>query len=289
MTGQKESTLKYILFFLLGVAFLATGGILVKLSNLPPISTGFYRLLLSIPILYPFAKKELNKLEKKDIFLILFAGSFFAMDLVFWNISLHMTTVANSNLLANMVPFTIIPISYFVYKKKLPKFFLIGLIITLVGVTVLVSGKFSPSLKSFEGDAFAFVASIFYSLFLLRVSEARKRVSALTIMFIAGIGGSITFFIVMLPFEGIHYPKTVYEFAPLIATALVSQVFGQGILSYCAGKLDVLLSSALVLTQPVIAAIYSYFIFKENLTLQEIIGIVIVLAGIFFAKRGFEG
>ncbi|WP_369797086.1 EamA family transporter [Cetobacterium sp. ZOR0034] len=35
-----------------------------------------------------------------------------------------------------------------------------------------------------------------------------------------------------------------------------------------------------------IAALYSYFIFRENLTFQEIFGILIVLIGIYLAKIG---
>ncbi|MGL5797990.1 MAG: EamA family transporter, partial [Cetobacterium sp.] len=86
--------------------------------------------------------------------------------------------------------------------------------------------------------------------------------------------------------EGLHYPKNINEILPLVGLALVSQILGQGLLSYCIGKIDITLSSVLVLSQPIIAALYSYFIFRENLTFQEIFGILIVLIGIYLAKIG---
>lgn len=54
MNITRNNETKYLLLVILSICFLATGGILVKLSNLPPINTGFYRVLFSIPILLPF-------------------------------------------------------------------------------------------------------------------------------------------------------------------------------------------------------------------------------------------
>lgn len=102
---NNESINKHIFYIILAICFLATGGIFVKLSSLPPIATGFYRILFSIPLLYPFVKDEIKKIEFKNIILIILAGIFLALDLIFWNISFSFTTVANANLLANLVPF----------------------------------------------------------------------------------------------------------------------------------------------------------------------------------------
>ncbi|WP_258861943.1 DMT family transporter [Streptococcus milleri] len=95
----------------------------VKLSSLPPINTGFYRVLFSIPMLLPLIKKEDIQLSKKQILTIVLAGAFLAGDLTLWNISFSYTSVANANLLANLTPFTVIPFSYFFFKEKMTKRF----------------------------------------------------------------------------------------------------------------------------------------------------------------------
>ncbi|MGL5657314.1 MAG: DMT family transporter [Fusobacteriaceae bacterium] len=286
--NKNQRQLGYIGLNLLATCFLATGGIFVKLSALPPIATGFYRILFSIIALYPLVKIDLQsvKIDKKDLLLLLCGGAFLGLDLIAWNKAMYLTSMANANLLTNFVPFTIIPVSYFLYKKKVSKTFMVGLIVTFIGLIVLMLGKLDPSPENFKGDMLAFLASIFYAFFLLTVSDLRKRMYASTIMFISAFGGVIVLFIAMILSEGIQYPQSMVELIPLLALTVCSQIFGQGLLSYCIGKIDVVLSSVLLLIQPVVAAVYSYFIFEESIMFQEAIGIFIILIGIFYAKRG---
>ena len=90
----------------------------------------------------------------------------------------------------------------------------------------------------------------------------------------------------MIYSEGFQYPQNTAQLLPLIALTVCSQIFGQGLLSYCIGKIDIVLSSILLLIQPVIAAFYSYLIFWESIMFKEAVGIFIVLIGIFYAKKG---
>ncbi|MBP2856063.1 DMT family transporter [Dickeya oryzae] len=275
-----------IFVVILSVCFLALGGIFVKLSNLGPINTGFYRVLLSMPMLLPFAIKR--KLAAKDIFIMMFAGVFLAFDLLLWNISFGLTTVANANLLANLVPFTIIPISYFLYKEKIPAGFLVGIVITLVGLVVLIKGKAVPTRNNLYGDFLAFSTSIFYALFLSTVYTLRKRVSATEIMFYSAFGSLLVLFPASCLMEGFQFPSDFSDWWPLLGLALFSQILGQGGLSYSLGRITPLLASVLVLSQPVISACYALMIFREKLSPMEMSGIFVVLSGIFFSKRSFN-
>lgn len=105
MKQNRTNDSKYIFLIFLAIYFLATGGIFVKLSPLPPINTGFYRVLFSIPMLMPFLKKsELQALNRKQITTIVLAGAFLAGDLTLWNNSFSYTSVANANVLVNLTP-----------------------------------------------------------------------------------------------------------------------------------------------------------------------------------------
>ncbi|MEK4841384.1 DMT family transporter [Bacillus sp. FSL L8-0152] len=280
----RNNETKYILLVFLAICFLATGGIFVKLSDLPPINTGFYRVLLSIPLLLPFVWKELNKVSKKDILLILLAGVFLAGDLILWNVSFYYTSVANANLLANLVPLVIIPFSFFIFKEKITRTFFIGSIITISGVIVLVSGKAVITTDNLFGDMLAFLTAFFYAFFLLTVYKVRERVSASIIMFVSAFGSAVTIFIAMFFTEGVYIPSSSSEWLPLIGLAIFSQILGQGLLSFCLGKVNVALSSILVLLQPIVAAIYAWFIFTQKLTIVEIMGMLISLVGIYIVK-----
>lgn len=282
---EHKNELKYILLIFVAVCFLATGGIFVRLSVLPPIHVAFYRIILSIPFLFPFVLKDLKTISKKDILHILLAGVFFGIDLSIWNISFIYTSVANATLLTNLVSFTVVPVSYFLFKEKIPKKFLLSIGITLVGVTILLNGKMVPNQSSFFGDFLAFLASFFYALYILMVYRARDRVNAMTVIFICSFSAAITIFSIMIFKEGFIIPKTFNDIYPLLGTAVFSQFIGQVLMGFCLGKVKASLSSVLLLMQPVIAAIYSFTLFGESLTIVEILGICITLIGVYYAKK----
>lgn len=210
---------------------------------------------------------------------------FLGLDLLFWNISFSYTTVANANLLANLAPFTIIPLSFLFYNERITLNFLAGLALTIVGLFILISGKSIISASHLYGDMLAFMTSVFYAIFMLIVYKVRKKYNAMTIMYYSAYGSLLVLLPAALLVEGFKMPVTFNDWWPLIALALFSQIFGQGGLSFCLGRIKPIIASILVLMQPVISAIYALILFAERLTLLEISGIAIILAGVFGAKR----
>lgn len=285
MNNNRCNSAKYIFLIFLAICFLATGGIFVKLSPLPPINTGFYRVLFSIPMLLPFIKKsDLQSLSYKQVVTIVLAGAFLAGDLTFWNSSFSYTTVANSNLLVNLTPFTVIPVSYFLFKEKMTPKFLLGGLVTLLGVFVLMANKVTVSPERLLGDSMSLGASVFYAMFMITVYKLRDTVKSNVIMFLSAFGTFLVLAAVIFFTEGFYVPKNFEELWPLLALALVSQILGQGLLAYCLGKVNASLSSLITLSQPVVAALYAWVIFQEHLNLQSIIAIIITLTGVYLAK-----
>lgn len=287
MIIRKNET-KDVFLELIAVAFLATGGIFVKLSALPPINTGFYRVLFSLPFLFPLAYKNLKQLKKKDVIILFFAGVFLAGDVSLWNLSFSYTSVANANLLANLTPFTVIPVSYFLFKEKIPRFFFLGAGITLLGVFVLLGGKASPCSANYFGDFLALCASFFYAGFLLISYRLRDRIESSVIMFVSGFGSAATLFVTSNLVEGFQVPKGIEQLWPILGLTICLQVVGHNLLAHCQGKINVNLSSIICLSQPAIASIYSLIIFAETISLMEIFGIVIVIIGVFLVKSQYK-
>lgn len=282
MKQNRTNNNKYILLIFLAIYFLSTGGIFVKLSPLPPINTGFYCVLFSIPMLTPFFKKsELQALIRKQIATIILAGAFLARDLTLWNSSFSYTSVANANLLVNLNLFNVIPVSYFLFKEKMMPKFLFGGLITLIGVLVLMTNKVSMSPDRLLGDSLSLGSSIFYAMFMITVYKLRDSVTSTIIMFISTFGTLLVLATVIFFTEGFYVPQ---NFGELLALALVSQILGQGLLAYCLGKANACLSSLITLSQPVVAALYAWVIFNESFNLQTIIAILITLTGVYLSK-----
>ena len=278
----------YILLELLAVAFLATGGIFVRSCSLSPINCGFYRMLFALPFLFWGARKELTLLSKKEIGILLLSGIFFATDVGLANVAFRITSVANVNLLSTLTPLTIVPVTYFVFKEKIPKLYPVGLLVSLIGVFVLVSGKINPTEANYVGDIMAFASSVFYAMFLLVSYKMRQRISGSTILFVAGVGSVVTFFVYASAFEGFQIPTTGKDILLLMGLALCMQVIGQGLFAYCQGKMSVNISSVVGLIQPSFAVVYSWIMFSEKLSIMELLGIFIVVTGIFLVKMQYK-
>lgn len=284
----RENQTRFVLLELVAVCFCASSGIFVRYSALGPVNTGFYRMLFAIPILWLLARKDLKGIAKKDMLLMLLTGVLFSGDIILFNLSLSMTSIANTNLFTNLTTFTVIPVSCLVFKEKLPKHLLTGAAIAVVGVVVLILGKAEPSPSHYVGDLLAFCASIFYGLYLLASYRLRERFSNHVITFFCLISCIFVMPLYIVPVEGFEIPHGFAEIWPLLGLAICLQVFGHNLMGYCQGKVSVNLSSIVVLTQPAVAALYSFFFFGERLTWMEIVGICIVIVGVYLAKRQYD-
>lgn len=198
-----------IFLVFLCICCLATGGIFVRYSELGPISTGMYRVLFSLPVFLWMSRGQHAEISRNGKILAVLAGAFLAFDLILWNISFSYTTVANANLLANLVPFTVVPLSYWLYREKVRRAFFIGGGIVLIGLVILLSGKIEPSPRYFKGDLLAACTSIFYGLFIITIYKLRHQSPTLLIMSYASIGSLLVLTPVALLVEGVQTPQTL--------------------------------------------------------------------------------
>ena len=280
-----------MVLLLLAVACLAASGIFVRLSELGPITTAAYRILLAMPLAFIWYKIESREEHRaigiRDMALLQTGGVFLGIDLTLWHISLHLTTIANANLLANLMPFTVIPLLFFFYREKISKGFWLALLIVISGLIMLVSGKTEIMASNLKGDMLAIIASLFYGLYFITVYHLRKIRSYGTgyIMFFSGFGSLLIFVPCALIFETGYYPVTIEGIVVLVLLAVVSHIFGLGLLAASLKEVKASLSSVLLLSQPVIAAGFAYLIFNEKLTLTESLGVIVVTLGIYLAKR----
>lgn len=279
-----------VLALILCVAFLALGGIFVRLSLLAPINTAFYRMLFALPIFYALAISRGNPLQQarrhlnlQNKALCLLSGAFLALDLVLWNISFAYTTVVNANLLCNLVAFTVVPLSYCLFKEKPQHSFYLSAPLMIIGLLLLLSTKSQQGTQPLLGNLLALATSFFYGLFLITIYRLRSRIDVMVLMYYSCIGSLLT----LIPFvcyEGWQLPSSFRAIYPLLGLALLSQVLGQGGLSYVLGHVNAILASLLMLSQPAISALYAFLLFGEQLTLQQALAIAVILLGLFIGK-----
>src|SRR5689334_18035312 len=87
----------------LGATFIALSPIFVRLSDVGPTASAFWRVALAMPLLWPLVLASRRGHDAPpDWKWLLLAGAAFAGDLAFWHGSIRFTSVANATLLANL-------------------------------------------------------------------------------------------------------------------------------------------------------------------------------------------
>ena len=281
----------------LAVAALLLGGvaiggspIFVRLSEVGPLATAFWRVFLA---LFPFF--VMSRLAKEgdeqpsglgDYILLLLPGVFLAIDLVAWHLSLHMTSVANATLLANLAPVFVTLGSWLLFRVRITPVFLTGLALALIGIVVLKGGPQAIGGGQLAGDATAVTAAFFYAGYMLALGHVRSRFSAPRILVWTTLSATVCLLPIAFFFEGSLMPSTLFGWAILAGIAFISHAGGQGLFTYALAYLPTAFSALTLLLQPVVAALLAWALLSEPIGAMQAVGGLIVLAGILIARRG---
>ncbi len=273
----------------LGIAF---APILVRLSELEPVATAFFRLLLSLPLLAVWMGIDRGRTRMRkpgsspgSKWLLLLPGLFFAGDLAFWHWSIMLTTVANATLLVNFAPIYVTLGAVFIFREQISGSFIAVLIMSISGAAILMGTSANLSREFLTGDIFAMIAAVFYAAYILAVGRLRAHYSTGTIMFWSSLSAALILLPVTLISGESFRPESLYGWGILLALAWFSHAGGQGLITFALAHLPVAFSSVSLLVQPVAAAILAWIIFGESLGWLQICGGVMVLAGIYLARR----
>lgn len=273
----------------LGIGF---APIFVRLSEVGPSATAFYRLLIALPVLWCWKLREPPPLEPyrrpasvRDFLGLSLAGLLFVGDLSIWHWSMQYTTVANSTLLTNVAPIFVTLGAWLFYGESITFIFLLGMILALIGSGLLVGLSADVSPDHVWGNILAMVAAFFYAGYMLAVKQLRRTFTSLSIMAWSGLAACLGFFLVAwIPGERL-WPETLSAWLVLAGLSLVSHLMGQTLIAFALGHLPASYSSVALLLQPVMAGVMAWIWFQERLSSWQIMGAVLVLVGIAISSR----
>ncbi|MBB3975602.1 drug/metabolite transporter (DMT)-like permease [Rhizobium azooxidifex] len=270
----------------------AIGGspIFVRLSEIGPMATAFWRVALAlVPLLVFFRMTEKRQAAGpaglRDMVALALPGVFLAADLVAWHAAIHVTTVANATLLANLAPVFVTAVGWLFLGASISRAFLIGLTVAITGIVVLKGGLSGLSEGNPVGDALAILAALFYAGYMLGVARLRGRFDTARVMLWSTASAAVCLLPVVLLTENQFFPVTLFGWAMLLGLALISHAGGQVAITYALAYLPTAFSSLTLLIQPVVAALLGVVVLGEGVSITQAIGGAIVLCGILYARR----
>ncbi|WP_035002546.1 DMT family transporter [Bhargavaea cecembensis] len=269
---------------MVGVITLAFSAIFVKLVSADAGVTAFYRMLFSVLVMAPaFLLKyrhEVKLISKKDWLFSVIAGVFLAFHFILWFESLNYTSVASSTVLVTLQPIFAFAGTYLFFKERLSvKTILSGLI--AIGGSVLISwGDFQLGGEAFFGDMLALAACALITGYLLFGQDVRQRISLITYTFIVYSVSTIAIFFYVIAVGESFGPYPAMDWFWFAMLAILPNLFGHTLFNWSLRYVSTNVISIAILFEPVGAAVLAYYIFNETLIPTQIVGGLVVLAGI---------
>ena len=277
----------------LGVLFLSTSAIFVKLAEAPSGIIAFYRLLFTLCFLIPALlcrkkeRKQLWQLSARQWRLAVVSGALLAIHWVMWFESLRYTSVASSTVLVSLQPLFSILWGGLLLHETVTKQGMAGVFLAIAGSVIIGWGDFQVSGAAFWGDVLSFMSAGVISLHFLVGQILRKELDMLPYTAVCYSASTVCLAVYALvtgqPFTG-YSLQTWGCFAGL---ALFATVGGQCVFNLLLKYLPATAVTMGILGEPVGTILLAFLIFGERIVLQQALGMFCILGGlwIYFGKK----
>lgn len=289
--SEAEGRTGAVIAVLAGATVLGLTPIWMRLSELGPQATNFWRFALAVPVLGLLAAATRPNPTPKQAGLLMAGGALFGFELSLWGAALFLTTVTNATLLANMTPLFAAGLGWLLFKERLTSPILIGASVALVGAVLLAFGRAQTGQgpgsaeQGWQGDAISLFAASGYAGYLLIVRSLRGQVSIGAVMFFSSLSAAAYALCVSLIVGESLWPQTAQGWALLLAMGLITQAGAQGFIAWGVGRLPIAISTPLLWLQPLSAAVLSWIMFDESLGALALFGAALILGGVFVVQR----
>jgi drug/metabolite transporter (DMT)-like permease len=269
---------------LAGSICLAFGPWLVRLADVAPVASAFWRVALAVVPLALLAGMKRGPLKGLSWGVaggVALAALCFAGDLAVWHLGIARTTLANAALLSNAASF-LLPLFGYLASRTLPgRYATLALVCAAAGTALLLGRSADVSARHLAGDLLCLGAAVLYTGYLIFAERARRSLAPFAMLALSTVIAAAALLPVALVTEGPFWPR---DWTPLVLLALGSQVTGQGLLIYAVAHLKPIVVGLTLLVQPAIAGIIGAYRFGEVPGIAEIGGAALVIAALLLVR-----
>lgn len=275
----------------IGAALISLSPVWVKLVDVPPSTSGFYRVLFgSIALVsYLLVRRKRMTLSRRMWIMLTLAAFFFALDLWFWHRSINYIGPGLSTLLANFQVF-IMMIAGVVLLKQMPRpVQVLAVPLALLGLGLIVGFDWSDLPGDYRlGVIFGLLTATAYAGYLLSLRQARQgspyRVPTREMAVISIICTVMMAAIVLGEGESLainNYPDIGW----LLAYGVLSHSLGGLFIASSLPQVTAAEAGLALLLQPTLSFAWDVLFFNRPMTNLELLGAFVVLVAIYLGAR----
>lgn len=246
------------------------------------------RLIIASLVLLPVWRNVVkHKVTIKAYYYAIGSGFSLALHFVCWITSLSFTSIAASTTLVTTNPIWVALLSWFLFKEKLKKITILGIIIALLGGIFIALGSSDTNnlySQPMLGNILALMGAFFVSFYLIfgKISQQEGlKISSYSVI----VYTTAAMLLFPLPFifgDGYtNYPNSVYFYVLLMA--IFSQLIGHTSINWSVRWLSPTLVTLGILFEPIGASFLGFILFQEMPSMLVLIGAFIILIGVIIA------
>jgi len=265
----------------------------VSLTNIPPFTLAFWRFLLGALILLAFLRKKakIPTKSRKDLkLLVWYALSGITVNIMFFFWGLRLTQSINAPLIASGAPILtfFLAIMFLGEHFKLKKF--TGMILGTIGILlIIVEPIFENGIGgSPVGNIFLVIATLAAVIQTIIGKQALPRFEPFAFTFWAFIIGAASFFPLALYEYGtipqLYQHLNINGFMGIVYGAIFASAAGYSLYAWGLSKIQASDASLFTYIDPIVGALLSVFVLKEQITPYYLAGGVLIFGGIFIAE-----
>lgn len=267
---------------IIGIISISIFPVLVKWAPVSGISSAFYRMFFGLLFLFPYVLiRRKFALPEKGLWLpIALCGIIFATDIAVWNLSIHYSNATQATLLTNLSPVWVGVGAFLFLPDKPHSRFWMGTLVALSGMVVLIGFDAFTEMRFDKGFGLAVLSGVLYASYMLISKNVLNRIDIVSFMMVSMAVSSLYLFTICLLFD-----QPTGGFEPVIwgvfmVQGLICQLVGWLTINYAVQKMDAKRVSLSLLSQAVVTGLFAWAFIGEEITLQMIVGGLIILSGI---------
>ncbi len=254
-----------------------------------PVTIVFFRLVISVILLtaYLLVKKKSMSIRKEDRWLFamlaLFEPFFYFLGESF---GLTYVSATVGSVLISTIPVFATLGAWILFRERLKLINYAGIVLSFMGVLVFLlnGGTLSFDIRGLALLALAVFSAVGYNLTLGRLVGTYSPAFIVTVQ---NSLGAILFLPVFMFTDFRHLTGTTVSFVsfvPIIELSVFASCFAFILFAYSVRNMGVTKANVFTNFIPGLTAIFSFLILGEKLSYQNILGMIIVIAGIYMAQ-----
>ena len=275
---------------LAGAFMISFSAVFVKLANVSPTTSAFYRVFFGgiFLILFVLGSRTRFRLGWRPCVLIGLCGLFFAIDLALWHRSVLYVGPGLSTILANFQVFFLGGFGVIILKERLTLRYIASVPLALCGLMLIVGLDWSLVEHNYKiGLLLGILTALAYSSYLLalrKLQSSNKNLSSYTAVALISLTTALILALEMSA-EGASFRiPDLQSWIVLPAYGLIGQGLGVVFIAKGIARIRASRAGLILLLQPTLSFIWDILFFQRPTDLWDILGALMAITAIYLGS-----